>query len=81
MDQRRISEAVEAAARALHESIREPRQFRWETMAEQWRVEMRSYVRPAVLAALRASDEVAARSHDRRVVAVRPRLEMVSRKT
>lgn len=81
MNEYRLSEAVEAAACALHESIRERHQFRWATMSEQWRVEMRAYVRPAVLAALKSSDEFMSRSHDRRVLTTRPRLEMVPRKT
>lgn len=79
MDPRRVSEAVEAAAQALHESVRERHQFRWETMTEQWRVEMRAYVRPCVLAALKVSDDFAARSAGRRSLATRPRLEVVSR--
>lgn len=79
MNQLRVSEAVEAAAKALHESVRDPHQFRWETMTEHWRVEMRAYVRPCVLAALKASDEFAARPTNRRVLGTRPRLEMVSR--
>ncbi|HEV7325558.1 MAG TPA: hypothetical protein VGN91_10840 [Bosea sp. (in: a-proteobacteria)] len=79
MDQLRVSEAVEAAAKALHESVRDPKQFRWDAMTEQWRVEMRAYVRPCVLAALRASDEFVARRNDRRVLEKRPRLEVVTR--
>ncbi|AOO85113.1 hypothetical protein [Bosea vaviloviae] len=79
MHQLRVSEAVEAAAKALHDSVRDPKQFRWEAMTEQWRIEMRAYVRPCVLAALRASDEFVARPTDRRVLGTRPRLEMVSR--
>lgn len=78
MDQLRVSEAVEAAAKALHDSVRDPRQFHWDAMTEQWRIEMRAYVRPCVLAALRASDEFAVRRADRRVLGTRPRLEMVS---
>lgn len=49
MDQLRVSEAVEAAANALHDSVRDPQQFRWDAMTEQWRIEMRAYVRPCVL--------------------------------
>jgi ubiquinone biosynthesis protein UbiJ len=79
MDQLRVSEAVEAAAKALHESVRDQKQFRWDAMTEQWRIEMRAYVRPCVLAALRASDEFVARPTDRRGRATRPRLETVSR--
>lgn len=79
LNQLRVSEAVEAAARALHDSVRDPQQFRWDAMTEQWRLEMRAYVRPCVLAALRASDEFAARPTDRRALGTRPRLEMVSR--
>lgn len=79
MDQLRVSEAVEAAAKALHELVRDPKQFRWDAMTEQWRVEMRAYVRPCVLAALRASDEFVARRNDRRVLEKRPRLEVVTR--
>ena len=79
MDQLRVSEAVEAAAKALHESVRDPQQFRWEAMTEQWRAEMRAYVRPCVLAALRASDEFVARRNDRRGLGKRPRLEVISR--
>lgn len=79
MNPRRVSEAVEAAAKALHESIRDRHQFRWETMSEHWRVEMRAYVRPCVLAALKASDDFTTRPADRRILASRPRLETVSR--
>lgn len=79
MNQLRISEAVEAAAKALHDSVRDPKQFRWEAMTEQWRIEMRAYVRPCVLAALRASDEFVARPTNRRVLGARPCLETVSR--
>ena len=56
MEQRRIAEATEAGARALHESVREKHQFEWESMTPSWRAELREYVRPAVVAALQASD-------------------------
>ncbi len=79
MDQLRALEAIEAAAKALHESVRDPKQFRWDAMTEQWRVEIRAYVRPCVLAALKASDEFVTRPANRRVLGTRPRLEMVSR--
>ena len=57
MDQRRIAEATDAAARALHESVRSKHQFKWETMTPEWRAELRNYVRPAVIATLKASDQ------------------------
>ncbi len=61
MDQRRIVEATEAAARALHESVRDKNQFKWEGMTPEWRAEVCDYVRPAVVAALQASDQYLAR--------------------
>ena len=67
MDQRRIAEATEAAARALHESVREKHQFKWETMTPRWRTDLCAYVRPAVVAALQASDEYVARGRPKAV--------------
>lgn len=48
--------AVEAAAKAFHETSREKRQFRWEQSSEEWRRDVRAFVRPIVEAALTASD-------------------------
>lgn len=56
MDERRITMAMEAAAKALHESVRRKHQPRWELMTETWRDEMRDYVRPCVVATLRVAD-------------------------
>jgi hypothetical protein len=61
MDQHRIAQATEAAARALHESVRDGHQFKWEMMTPKWRAELCNYVRPAVVAALQASDQYQAR--------------------
>lgn len=73
MNEVRISQAVEAAARALHESVRDVDQFKWEAMTESWRQDMRAYVRPAVIAALTASDTFA-RATPARPQPARPRL-------
>lgn len=75
MDHLRVKIAVEAAARALHESIRDRHQFRWESMSDNWHDEMRQYVRPSVLAALEASDDFLARKKP--ATSVRPRLVSV----
>ena len=56
MPDERTEIAVEAAARTLHENAREKRQFTWENSSEEWRVDMRNFVRPIVEAALDASD-------------------------
>lgn len=58
MDEHRTTMAVEAAAKALHESVRRRHQLRWELMTETWRSEMRDYVRPSVLAALKVADTI-----------------------
>jgi hypothetical protein len=79
MNQRRFAEAVEAAAKALHESVRDPHQFRWENMTEEWRAAMRAYVQPCVAAALKASDDFGTRRAERRPLSIRPRLETISR--
>ncbi len=52
----RIDLAVEAGAKALHESAREKRQFTWEESSEEWRRDLRAFVRPIVEAALESSD-------------------------
>ncbi|WP_043237819.1 hypothetical protein [Bosea sp. LC85] len=52
----RIDLAIEAGAKALHESARERRQFTWEQSSEEWRRDLRAFVRPIVEAALEASD-------------------------
>lgn len=52
----RTAVAVEAAARAFHENAREKRQFTWEQSSEEWRVDLRNFVRPMVEAALEAAD-------------------------
>lgn len=49
--------AVEAGAKALHETARERRQFSWELSSEEWRRDLRAFVRPIVEAALETSDE------------------------
>jgi len=78
MDRVRVAEAVEAGARALHGSLRDPVQYEWGAMSEEWRDEMRSYVRPAIVAALAASDAFLMRAKARQQ-SVRPRLVSVSR--
>lgn len=52
----RTEAAVEAAARAFHENAREKRQFHWEQSSEEWRRDIRNFVRPIVEAALEAAD-------------------------
>ncbi|GAU86918.1 hypothetical protein BIWAKO_06866 [Bosea sp. BIWAKO-01] len=52
----RVELAVEAAAKALHETVRRQHQLRWELMTERWRADMRDYVRPCVLATLKVAD-------------------------
>lgn len=52
----RTEAAVEAAARAFHENAREKRQFTWEHSSEEWRRDIRNFVRPMVEAALEAAD-------------------------
>ena len=56
MPDERTEFAVEAAARAFHENAREKRQFQWEQSSEEWRRDIRAFVRPMVEAALLASD-------------------------
>lgn len=57
MVEARIDLAIEAGAKALHESAREKRQFIWEHSSEEWRRDLRAFVRPIVEAALESSDE------------------------
>lgn len=57
MAEARIDLAIEAGAKALHESARERRQFTWEQSSEEWRRDLRAFVRPIVEAALESSDE------------------------
>lgn len=52
----RIELAVEAAAKPLHDSVRRQHQLRWELMTEDWRRDLRAYVRPCVLATLEVAD-------------------------
>ncbi|CAM5769874.1 hypothetical protein [Bosea minatitlanensis] len=52
----RTEAAIEAAARAFHENAREKRQFHWEQSSEEWRRDIRNFVRPMVEAALEAAD-------------------------
>lgn len=52
----RLEAAVRAAAQSLHDSAREKRQFTWDAASPAWRAEMRSFVRPLVIAALAAAD-------------------------
>lgn len=56
MPDERTELAVEAAARAFHENAREKRQFQWEQSSEEWRLDIRAFVRPMVEAALLASE-------------------------
>lgn len=56
----RIEFAVEAAAKALHEICRRKPQFHWEQSSEEWRVDLRNFVRPIVEAAIEAADEFVA---------------------
>ena len=57
----RTEAAIEAAAKAFHENAREKRQFTWEQSSEEWRRDIRNFVRPMVEAALEASDAFLAR--------------------
>lgn len=52
----RMEAAVDAAAQAFHDLCRERGQLRWESTSPRWREQMRSFVRPLVVAALEASD-------------------------
>lgn len=52
----RAKAAVEAAARAFHEIAREKPEFHWEQSGEEWRRDIRNFVRPMVEAALEAAD-------------------------
>ncbi|QEL24361.1 hypothetical protein FQV39_18565 [Bosea sp. F3-2] len=56
MPDERTEIAIEAAAKAFHEMNREKRQFLWEQASEEWRGDVRAFVRPLVEAALTASD-------------------------
>ncbi|WP_142112383.1 hypothetical protein [Bosea sp. AK1] len=56
MTETRTDIAVEAAAKAFHETTREKRQYTWEQSSEEWRRDLRAFVRPMVEAALVASD-------------------------
>lgn len=56
MSDPRTEAAIEAAARAFHENAREKRQFHWEESSEEWRTDIRNFVRPMVEAALEAAD-------------------------
>lgn len=56
MPDERTEIAVEAAAKTFHETCREKRQYTWEQSSEEWRRDIRAFVRPIVEAALEASD-------------------------
>lgn len=56
MGDARTEAAVEAAARTFHENAREKRQFTWDQSSEEWRRDIRNFVRPMVEAALEAAD-------------------------
>ncbi|WP_038367875.1 hypothetical protein [Bosea sp. UNC402CLCol] len=56
MPETRTDVAVEATAKAFHETCREKRQYTWEQSSEEWRRDLRAFVRPIVEAALVASD-------------------------
>lgn len=71
MDERRLTMAVEAAAKALHESVRREHQLNWDLMTETWRDALREYVRPCVLATLQVADTVGGKPR-KQVVARRP---------
>jgi hypothetical protein len=58
----RVELAVEAAAKALHDTVRRQHQLRWELMSETWRNDMRDYVRPCVLATLKVADSLGPQS-------------------
>ena len=62
MPDERTEIAVEAAAKAFHETCREKRQYTWEQSSEEWRRDLRAFVRPMVEAALVASDAYVAAS-------------------
>lgn len=64
----RLEAAVEAGARAFHETAREKPQFHWEQCGEAWRRDIRSFVRPMVEAALEAAD-----AHDLAIVTAKPK--------
>ncbi len=67
MAETRIDLAIEAGAKALHENAREKRQFSWEQSSEEWRRDLRSFVRPIVEAALQSSDEFLAATTQRKL--------------
>ncbi|WP_038357907.1 hypothetical protein [Bosea sp. UNC402CLCol] len=56
MPETRTDVAVEAAAKAFHETCREKRQYTWEQSSEEWCRDLRAFVRPIVEAALAACD-------------------------
>ncbi|GHE72331.1 hypothetical protein GCM10019059_35000 [Camelimonas fluminis] len=58
----RLKAAIEAAAKALHDTARDRRMMRWETASEEWRDQLRTFVAPLVSAALAAADDVTARA-------------------
>jgi hypothetical protein len=57
MADERTEIAVDAAVKTLRENAREKRQFTWENSSEEWRADLRNFVRPIVEAAPEASDE------------------------
>jgi len=48
----RIDLAIEAGSKALHENAREKRQFTWGESSEEWRLDLRAFVRPIIEAAV-----------------------------
>ncbi|WP_454655108.1 hypothetical protein [Bosea beijingensis] len=66
MAETRIDLAIEAGAKALHESARERRHFTWEQSSEESRRDLRAFVRPIVEAALESSDEYLAAATSKR---------------
>lgn len=77
MGPRRVAVAVEAAARALHETVRRPEQFGWEAMSETWRNDLRRYIQPSVEAALSASDAYLSGPRPRHLATNRPRVPSI----
>lgn len=54
-----LETAIEAGAKAFHDALREKRYLRWETSSDEYRQEIRTLVRPVVIAALETQREPA----------------------
>lgn len=60
-----VEAAVEAAAKAFHDAVREKQYLRWETSSEIYRAEIRELVRPAAVAAFVVGAAGATQNHRR----------------